>query len=158
MVLVDNNPVSFLAQPSNGIPVPSFYDDPSDDALVVRRQQGLYMRPLKGSASDKHPHLTTPPPPKQQHVAELIDQHLALADDVRPPLAQLFRLEEQLAPVRRQLRLDSMGPLVEGEGLDDEDGGEDDGGDLDQGPRGRKASGGGAGAARVPPLPRSSRR
>lgn len=93
-------------------------------------------------------------------MADLIDQHLALADDVRPPLAQLFRLEEQLAPVRRQLRLDSMGPLVEGEELDDEeeDGGEDDGGDLDEGPRGRKASGGGAGAARMPPLPRSSRR
>lgn len=36
MVLVDNNPISFLAQPSNGIPVPSFYDDPEDDALSVR--------------------------------------------------------------------------------------------------------------------------
>ncbi|KAL7683508.1 putative FCP1 domain, HAD superfamily protein [Plasmopara halstedii] len=33
VILVDNNPVSFLMQPSNGIPVPSFYDDPSDRML-----------------------------------------------------------------------------------------------------------------------------
>lgn len=63
MVLVDNNPVSFLAQPSNGIPVPSFYDDPSDDALVVRRQQGLSMHPLKsGPQVINKP--TNPPPPQ----------------------------------------------------------------------------------------------
>ena len=36
MVLIDNNPVSFLTQPSNGIPVRSFYDDPLDDDLTVR--------------------------------------------------------------------------------------------------------------------------
>lgn len=30
IVLVDNNPVSFLFQPENGIPVTSFYDDPAD--------------------------------------------------------------------------------------------------------------------------------
>ncbi|OQR81939.1 kinesin, partial [Thraustotheca clavata] len=33
VVLVDNNPVSFLPQPSNGIPVPSFYDDVHDRTL-----------------------------------------------------------------------------------------------------------------------------
>ncbi|RHY34280.1 hypothetical protein DYB32_001030 [Aphanomyces invadans] len=33
VVLVDNNPVSFLPQPSNGIPVPSFYDDIHDKTL-----------------------------------------------------------------------------------------------------------------------------
>lgn len=33
VILVDNNPVSFLMQPSNGIPVPSFYDDPNDRML-----------------------------------------------------------------------------------------------------------------------------
>jgi len=33
VILVDNNPVSFLMQPSNGIPVPSFYDDASDRTL-----------------------------------------------------------------------------------------------------------------------------
>ncbi|CAI5709038.1 unnamed protein product [Hyaloperonospora brassicae] len=33
VVLVDNNPVSFLLQPSNGIPVPSFYDDEADRTL-----------------------------------------------------------------------------------------------------------------------------
>ncbi|OQS01553.1 CTD small phosphatase-like protein [Achlya hypogyna] len=33
VVLVDNNPVSFLPQPSNGIPVPSFYDDVHDKTL-----------------------------------------------------------------------------------------------------------------------------
>ena len=33
IVLVDNNPVSFLCQPHNGIPVTSFYDDPDDTEL-----------------------------------------------------------------------------------------------------------------------------
>mmetsp|Transcript_24114 Transcript_24114/g.47894 ORF Transcript_24114/g.47894 Transcript_24114/m.47894 type:complete len:271 (-) Transcript_24114:111-923(-) len=33
-VLVDNNPISFLAQPSNGILVSNFYDDPADDGLL----------------------------------------------------------------------------------------------------------------------------
>lgn len=33
VILVDNNPVSFLMQPSNGIPVPSFYDDAKDRTL-----------------------------------------------------------------------------------------------------------------------------
>lgn len=32
-VLVDNNPFSFLANPSNGILVSNFYDDPKDDTL-----------------------------------------------------------------------------------------------------------------------------
>jgi NLI interacting factor-like phosphatase len=32
-VLVDNNPMSFLANPSNGILVPGFYNDPHDTAL-----------------------------------------------------------------------------------------------------------------------------
>ena len=33
VVLVDNNPISLMKQPSNGILVPSFFDDPSDDVL-----------------------------------------------------------------------------------------------------------------------------
>eukprot|EP00550_Attheya_septentrionalis_P009684 CAMPEP_0198282186 /NCGR_PEP_ID=MMETSP1449-20131203/2033_1 /TAXON_ID=420275 /ORGANISM="Attheya septentrionalis, Strain CCMP2084" /LENGTH=286 /DNA_ID=CAMNT_0043978323 /DNA_START=324 /DNA_END=1181 /DNA_ORIENTATION=+ len=33
MVLIDNNPLSFLANPSNGILVSNFYDDPKDDTL-----------------------------------------------------------------------------------------------------------------------------
>mmetsp|Transcript_15914 Transcript_15914/g.18132 ORF Transcript_15914/g.18132 Transcript_15914/m.18132 type:complete len:402 (+) Transcript_15914:197-1402(+) len=33
VVLVDNNPYSFLANPTNGILVTSFYDDPKDDTL-----------------------------------------------------------------------------------------------------------------------------
>jgi Dullard-like phosphatase family protein len=33
-VLVDNNPISFGVQPSNGIPVPNFYSDSSDSHLV----------------------------------------------------------------------------------------------------------------------------
>eukprot|EP00638_Chattonella_subsalsa_P006758 CAMPEP_0117761496 /NCGR_PEP_ID=MMETSP0947-20121206/17319_1 /TAXON_ID=44440 /ORGANISM="Chattonella subsalsa, Strain CCMP2191" /LENGTH=190 /DNA_ID=CAMNT_0005582507 /DNA_START=437 /DNA_END=1009 /DNA_ORIENTATION=- len=33
IVLVDNNPISFIPQPLNGIPVPSFYDDPQDRVL-----------------------------------------------------------------------------------------------------------------------------
>ena len=35
VVLVDNNPVSFVTQPDNGIPVPSFYDDVNDMALPL---------------------------------------------------------------------------------------------------------------------------
>jgi Dullard-like phosphatase family protein len=35
VVLVDNNPYSFLVQPNNGIPISSFIDDPSDKALVT---------------------------------------------------------------------------------------------------------------------------
>ncbi len=33
MVLVDNNPYSFIANPQNGILVSNFYDDPKDDTL-----------------------------------------------------------------------------------------------------------------------------
>jgi Dullard-like phosphatase family protein len=33
IVLVDNNPLSFLAQPSNGILVSNFYNDPTDSTL-----------------------------------------------------------------------------------------------------------------------------
>ena len=33
VVLVDNNPMSFLTQPSNGILVSNFYDDPTDKTL-----------------------------------------------------------------------------------------------------------------------------
>ena len=33
VVLVDNNPISLMKQPSNGILVPSFFDDPNDDVL-----------------------------------------------------------------------------------------------------------------------------
>jgi Dullard-like phosphatase family protein len=33
IVLVDNNPVSFLAQPNNGILVSNFYNDPTDSTL-----------------------------------------------------------------------------------------------------------------------------
>jgi len=35
IVLVDNNPYSFLANPSNGILVTNFYDDPEDNILRV---------------------------------------------------------------------------------------------------------------------------
>ena len=37
-VLIDNNPLSFLSNPSNGILVPSFYHDPNDDALIAVRK------------------------------------------------------------------------------------------------------------------------
>ena len=45
VVLVDNNPMSFLAQPSNGILVSNFYDDPEDATLgavegVLERIEG----------------------------------------------------------------------------------------------------------------------
>ena len=35
VVLVDNNPLSFIANPSNGILVSSFYDDPQDTSLLA---------------------------------------------------------------------------------------------------------------------------
>ena len=34
IVLVDNNPTSFLLQPDNGIPVAEFFDNPKDDQLA----------------------------------------------------------------------------------------------------------------------------
>ncbi|KAL7558535.1 hypothetical protein ACA910_008127 [Epithemia clementina (nom. ined.)] len=37
-VLIDNNPLSFLSNPSNGILVPSFYNDPEDDSLEAVKQ------------------------------------------------------------------------------------------------------------------------
>lgn len=162
MVLVDNNPVSFLAQPSNGVPVPSFYDDPEDDALpvggvvsgcvshsrrtmdvcVVRMCMLLSVLERADDGSEVleclrmedallerrsclvlplRPTNHTSIHPSTQRVADLIDEHLAQADDVRPPLTRLFRLEEQLAPIRRQLRLKGVG----GEGKEEE--GEEDG-------------------------------
>lgn len=33
-VLVDNNPLSFICQPTNGVLVASFFDDPNDTALT----------------------------------------------------------------------------------------------------------------------------
>ena len=33
IVLVDNNPISCVPQPDNGIPIANFYDDPQDRAL-----------------------------------------------------------------------------------------------------------------------------
>ena len=41
VVLVDNNPASFVLCPANGIPVPSFYDDPADRGL----EQALQVQP-----------------------------------------------------------------------------------------------------------------
>ncbi|KDO21742.1 hypothetical protein SPRG_13158 [Saprolegnia parasitica CBS 223.65] len=35
IVLVDNNPMSFLPQPTNGVPLPSFVDDANDTALPL---------------------------------------------------------------------------------------------------------------------------
>mmetsp|Transcript_15416 Transcript_15416/g.31775 ORF Transcript_15416/g.31775 Transcript_15416/m.31775 type:complete len:309 (+) Transcript_15416:129-1055(+) len=42
VVLVDNNPMSFLAQPSNGVLVSNFYDDPEDGTL--RAVEGVLER------------------------------------------------------------------------------------------------------------------
>lgn len=51
-VLVDNNPLSFLSQPHNGILVSSFYNDPNDAALpavldmLAELEQASDVRPL----------------------------------------------------------------------------------------------------------------
>lgn len=46
VILVDNNPVSFLLQPSNGIPVPSFYDDANDRTLESLTKVLMSLREL----------------------------------------------------------------------------------------------------------------
>ncbi|OQR81225.1 CTD small phosphatase [Thraustotheca clavata] len=35
VVLIDNNPLSFLPQPSNAVPIPSFFDNMNDHALAI---------------------------------------------------------------------------------------------------------------------------
>jgi Dullard-like phosphatase family protein len=47
VVLIDNNPVSFLPQPSNGIPVPSFYDDIHDKTLESLTKVVMTLRNVK---------------------------------------------------------------------------------------------------------------
>lgn len=42
-VLVDNNPLSFICQPTNGVLVASFYDDPTDTALASVMQLIRYL-------------------------------------------------------------------------------------------------------------------
>ena len=95
---VDNNPISFIAQPSNGVPVSSFYDDPKDNALPVVNDlidehlahaedvrpvlHGLFGKPLNPP--------THPPTHLLPLVNDLIDEHLAQAEDVRPVLHRLF--------------------------------------------------------------------
>lgn len=121
--------------------------------MIMLRGVGTYTHPptqptnYSTSIPTTHPTTPTPQPTNQQHVADLIDEHLAHADDVRPPLARLFRLEEQLAPVRRQLRLDRMGPLVGGGGGKLEEEEEEMEEEEEEERRGR--GGGGAGVAGV---------
>jgi len=45
-VLVDNNPISFLPQPRNGIPIVSYYDDPGDSALSILMDYLCKLEPL----------------------------------------------------------------------------------------------------------------
>ncbi|CAM9517995.1 unnamed protein product [Discosporangium mesarthrocarpum] len=86
IVLVDNNPLSFICQPNNGILVASFYDDPNDSALAS--------------------------------VMQLI-RHLDQAQDVRPFLKDMFRLDTLLCEYRSALFDDVSS-------LEDEDGKSDD--------------------------------
>lgn len=53
-VLVDNNPICFLPQPENGIPVVSFYDQEDDDTLPALMN---FLDSLQ-SSDDVRPHLT----------------------------------------------------------------------------------------------------
>lgn len=52
-VLVDNNPLSFLSHPSNGILVSSFYNDPTDTTLVAVQKLLAELEPH----DDVRPHL-----------------------------------------------------------------------------------------------------
>lgn len=54
VVLVDNNPLSFLANPSNGILVSSFYSDPADSTLSNVWQ---LLQELDEKDEDVRPHL-----------------------------------------------------------------------------------------------------
>lgn len=47
VVLVDNNPASFVLCPANGIPVPSFYDDPGDRGLEAALKVLLQIEDVK---------------------------------------------------------------------------------------------------------------
>lgn len=102
VVLVDNNPMSFLAQPSNGIPVPSWYDDPHDRSLLVGR-----LLPACPFVSQEQRGVLSPSLCffVVQHVADLVEKHLAHADDVRHTLDPIFELRKHLHLVRRRLQL-----------------------------------------------------
>jgi Dullard-like phosphatase family protein len=54
VVLVDNNPLSFLANPSNGILVSSFYNDPTDKTLPAVWD---LLQVLDNKKCDVRPHL-----------------------------------------------------------------------------------------------------
>lgn len=84
-VLVDNNPLSFVCQPRNGIPVPDFVGVP--DKVLTR--ESYEMRGKEGRTS-------VPP------VLEVL-RELAGLPDVRPALAAKFGLEANLAGARRRL-------------------------------------------------------
>lgn len=81
-VLVDNNPYCFLPQPSNGVPIASFYDQRDDAELLrVANLVELLCRVDKGSASPD-----------------------GFADvDVRPILDTRFGLAKKLANYRKQV-------------------------------------------------------
>lgn len=66
VVLVDNNPVSFLPQPSNGIPVPSFYNDPNDRTLeaLIKVLMNIY------ELDDVRPRLH-----RMFHLNDLLEEH-----------------------------------------------------------------------------------
>jgi Dullard-like phosphatase family protein len=86
MVLVDNNPFSFIYQPDNGIPVSSFYGKHDLPYLI-------------------HPAQPRPRRWREQYVlANLLDllRGLDELDDVRPALRDMFKLRPKLAKVRSE--------------------------------------------------------
>lgn len=97
IVIVDNNPFSFLLQPLNGIPCIAFSAGQTHDTQVEKSNLmkflALYQLLLNFSVSHPFPFLLT-------FVVQLLDvllpllKHLSLQKDVRPVLYERFHMLE----------------------------------------------------------------
>jgi hypothetical protein len=102
-VLVDNNPMSFVSNPSNGIPVPVRV---SGLVVGIGRQcaynlgRGVCMHAVALYCDPTMQDFVGEPDSVLPEVLKLL-RHLAALDDVRPTLRKMFQLPEQLAPMRQ---------------------------------------------------------
>ncbi|OQR82942.1 CTD small phosphatase-like protein [Achlya hypogyna] len=84
VILVDNNPISFLPQPRNGIPLPSFLDDAADRALPLVLDVLLALRHVADvrPCLDRVFHLATALAPAQSYVASTPEGSCSSTDNV----------------------------------------------------------------------------